>query len=154
MLDKYHGLEFSPLYSTSVKVTGTIAAPDAASCIAQSEDGKLDVELRLPSVLGGPGGTTPEQLFAAGFAACFYDTLKLLGNAYGLRVDDAAVDVAVTFGRDPVDGLYALQSKVSVQLPSVPSPTAEELIRNAERVCPYAKMTRQGIDCVISLVRA
>jgi Ohr subfamily peroxiredoxin len=153
-LDKYSGMDFQPLYSTSVKVTGSEAAHGRASCTVHSDDGNLELELHVPSALGGPGGATnPEQLFAAGFAATFHGALILLAQKAGIQTDDAAVDVSVTFGRDPVDGLYALLANVNIELPRVPTAIAEELIRNTERLCPYTKMARQGIVCVATLVR-
>ena len=154
LLDKYIGDDFHPLYSTSVKVSGGEAGHGRASGTARSSDGNLNLELRLPDALGGPGGgTNPEQLFAAGFGACFHGALVLLAKRANVKVDSAAVDVTVTFGRDPVDGLYTLVADVKIDLPGVPCVIAEELIRNTERVCPYAKMARQGIVCVVALVR-
>jgi osmotically inducible protein OsmC len=154
LLDKYFGDEFQPVYATTVRVTGGEAAHGRASGIARSDDGNLELELRLPDAMGGPGGgTNPEQLFAAGFAACFHGALNLLATKAGIAVRDATVDAAVTFGRDPVDGLYTLMAEIRIDLPGVPRAIAEELIRSTERVCPYAKMARQGIVCVVALVR-
>jgi organic hydroperoxide reductase OsmC/OhrA len=68
-----------------------------------------------------------------------------------VAIPDAAVTAAVTFGRDPVDGLFMLIARVRIELPGVARATAEELVRNTERICPYAKMAREGIDCVVSL---
>jgi Ohr subfamily peroxiredoxin len=154
LLDKYVGDEFQPLYSTTVRVSGGETAHGRASGIARSDDGNLELALRLPDALGGPGGgTNPEQLFAAGFAACFHGALNLLATRAGIAVANATVDVSVTFGRDPVDGLYTLTADVRIDLPGVPRPIAEDLIRSTERVCPYAKMARQGIVCVVALVR-
>lgn len=153
-LDKYLGDEFLSLYTTSVMVTGGQTAHGRASGFARSDDGNLALELPLPRALGGPGGgTNPEQLFAAGLAACFHSALTLLAARAGVKIVDAAVNVTVDFGRDPVDGLYTLQANVRISLPGVPCPVAEELTRNAERVCPYAKMARQGIVCIVSLER-
>jgi osmotically inducible protein OsmC len=154
LLDKYVGDGFQPLYSTTVRVSGGEAAHGRASGIARSDDGNLELALRLPGALGGPGGgTNPEQLFAAGFAACFHGALSLLATKSGVEVANATVDVSVTFGRDPVDGLYTLTADVRIDLPGVPRAIAEDLIRSTERVCPYAKMARQGIVCVVALVR-
>lgn len=154
LLDKYVGDTFQPLYSTTVRVSGGATAHGRASGVARSDDGNLALELRLPGALGGPGGgTNPEQLFAAGFAACFHGALNLLATKAGIAVADATVDVAVGFGRDPVDGLYTLTADVRIDLPGVPRAIAEDLIRSTERVCPYAKMARQGIVCVVALVR-
>lgn len=152
LLDKYRGADFHPLYTGTVRVTGGEAAHARASGVACSDDGKLDVRLRMPAELGGQGeGTNPEQLFAAGYAACFHGALTLLAARAGVAIPDAAVTAAVTFGRDPVDGLFMLIARVRIELPGVARATAEELVRDTERICPYAKMAREGIDCVVSL---
>ncbi|ANN78171.1 Ohr family peroxiredoxin [Bordetella flabilis] len=152
LLDKFRGDEFAPLYTASVTVQGGAAAHGRASGIARSEDGQLEVDLRLPPELGGPGGgTNPEQLFAAGYAACFHGALSLLAAKAGLAIPDAEVKVSVTFGRDPVDGLYALRAKVEVRLPGLDQAPAEELVRNTERLCPYTKMTRRGMESAVAL---
>lgn len=137
------------LYTAHATATGGRAGT------ARSSDGALEVTLTTPKELGGDGarGTNPEQLFAAGFAACFHGALNLLATRAGIALEDATVDAAVTFGRDPVDGLYTLMAEIRIDLPRVPRATAEELIRNTERICPYAKMARQGIVCVVALVR-
>lgn len=152
LLDKYHGADFHPLYTGTVCVTGGTARHARASGVARSDDGHLDVQLRMPQALGGQGeGTNPEQLFAAGYAACFHGALTLLAARAGVALEDATVTAAVTFGRDPVDGLFTLIARVRISLPGVERAVAEELVRNTERICPYAKMAREGIDCVVSL---
>lgn len=106
----------------------------------------------MPRELGGPGGgTNPEQLFAAGFAACFHGALSLLAARANVRIPDAEVEALVTFGRDPVDGFFMLRAEIHVRLPGVERSVAGELLRNTERICPYAKMARAGIECAISL---
>lgn len=152
LLDRYSGAEFAPLYTGTVRVTGGEASHGRASGIAQSTDGWLDIALRLPPELGGPGGgSNPEQLFAAGFAACFHGALCLLATRERIAIPDATVTAAVTFGRDPMDGLFTLVAHVAIALPGVPRALAEGLVRNTERLCPYAKMARQGIECVVKL---
>jgi Ohr subfamily peroxiredoxin len=152
LLDKYHGEDAKPLYTGRVRVTGGEAAHGRASGLARSDDGALDVELRLPAELGGEGGgTNPEQLLAASYAACFHGALMLLAARSGVTLDDATVDAAVTFARDPVDGRFLLSADVRVALPGIDRKLAAELIRNTERVCPYTKMFRQGIEHVIAL---
>jgi Ohr subfamily peroxiredoxin len=152
LLDKYRGEDFHPLYTTSVTVRGGPAAHGRASGVARSDDGQLKVRLRLPPELGGPGGgTNPEQLFAAGYAACFHGALSLLAAKSGLATPNAAVTVSLALGRDPVDGLYALAAKVHVHLPGLDQAVAEELVRNTERLCPYSKMALRGIDTVVAL---
>jgi len=155
LLDKYHGHGPQTLYSTTVTVTGGEARHGRASGVARSDDGQLSLELRLPKALGGPGGgTNPEQLFAAGYAACFHGALSLLAARAAIPIPGAAVNVTVDFGRDPMDGLFLLSAHTRVHLPGVERVAAEELVRNTERFCPYAKMARQGIENVVALVES
>ncbi len=150
VLDKHLGTEFLPLYTATVRVNGGESRHGRASGVARSDDGVLDLQLRMPEQLGGPGGgTNPEQLFAAGFAACFHGALSLLAARANVEIPDAEVVAKVTFGRDPVDGLFALTADIRIRLPGVDRAIAEELVRNTERICPYAKMARTGIDCVV-----
>lgn len=152
MLDKQHGMEFVPLYTGTVRATGGEARHGRASGVARSDDGALDVQLRMPKEWGGPGGgTNPEQLFAAGFASCFHGALSLLAERAKVPIPDADVLASVTFGRDPVDGYFTLRAEVHVRLPGVDPAIAGELLRNTERICPYAKMAKAGIECVIIL---
>lgn len=121
--------------------------------MARSDDGNLAVDLRLPAEFGGPGnGTNPEQLFAAGFAACFHGALNLLGKRAEMEAPDTAVEVQVSFGRDPMDGGFALLVDVRVRMPGVDRSLAEEMVRTAERLCPYAKMARQGTVNIMTVV--
>ena len=153
LLDKYHGAAAQPLYTGRVRVTGGEAAHGRASGVARSDDGALDVELRLPVELGGPGGgSNPEQLLAAAYAACFHGALTLLAQRAGVVLTDVRIDAAVTFARDPVDGMFALSAQVHVTLPGIDARTAAELVRHTERICPYAKLFRQGIGHVVAVV--
>ncbi|KAA0996102.1 Ohr family peroxiredoxin [Paraburkholderia panacisoli] len=153
LLDRYRGRDFDPLYTTTVTVSGGETGHGRASGVARSDDRNLVLDLRLPGELGGPGtGTNPEQLFAAGFAACFHGALNLLGNRAAVAVDDTVAAVQVSFGRDPIDGGYALVIDVRVRMPGVERSVAEELVRNAERFCPYAKMARQGTINIVTVI--
>ncbi|SIT49873.1 Organic hydroperoxide resistance protein OhrB [Paraburkholderia piptadeniae] len=153
LLDRYRGRDFAPLYTTTVTVSGGETGHGRASGVARSDDGNLVVDLRLPTELGGPGnGTNPEQLFAAGFAACFHGALNLLGKRANMELDDTVVEVQVAFGRDPMDGGYALVIDVRVRMPGIERAVAEEMVRNAERLCPYAKMARQGTVNVVAVI--
>lgn len=153
LLDRYRGQEFHPLYTTSVTVSGGETGHGRASGIVRSSDGNLVLDLRLPTEFGGPGnGTNPEQLFAAGFAACFHGALNLLGKRAGMELGDIIVEAHVSFGRDPMDGGYALVVDLEVRMPSIERRVAEEFVRNAERLCPYAKMARQGAVNIITVV--
>jgi osmotically inducible protein OsmC len=152
MLDKYHGEDAQALYTGRVRVTGGEAAHGRASGVVRSDDGALDVNLRLPTELGGPGGgSNPEQLLAAGYAACFHGALMLLASRSGVELKELIVDAAVTFSRDPVDGLFLLSAEIRVSLPGLDRLLAAELVRNTERICPYAKMFRRGIDHIVSV---
>ena len=152
LLDKYRSPEFRALYAATVRVTGGEAAHGRASGIAQSDDGVLTLDLRLPTELGGSGGgTNPEQLFAAGYAASFHGAITLLAAKDQIAIGEAVVEAVVTFGRDPVDGLFILTADIRAYLPGVEKAVAEELVRNTERVCPYAKMARQGVSSVVAL---
>jgi len=153
VLDKYHGDEVRPLYTGRVRVSGGVAGHGRASGVVVSDDGALALDLRLPAELGGAGGgSNPEQLLAAGYAACFHGAMTLLATRAGLLLVDACIEVAVTFSRDPIDGLYLLSAEVVAYLPGLEAAVAAELVRNTERICPYAKMFRNGITHVVSVV--
>ncbi len=153
LLDPYTGNRVLPLYTTSVSVTGGEAGHGRASGRAVSEDGDLDVDLRLPKGLGGPGGgTNPEQLFAAGYAACFHGAWNLTAIKEGIETGPVEVKATVTFGRDPDDGRYLLTADLEVSAPELERAQAEKLTREAELACPYAKMTRQGIQGSVRLI--
>ncbi|MFG3448490.1 Ohr family peroxiredoxin [Stenotrophomonas sp. NPDC047960] len=155
VLDRYRGDEVRPLYTGRVRVTGGETGHGRASGVILSDDGALALELRLPLSLGGPGGgSNPEQLLAAGYAACFHGAMNLLASRAGLALADACIEVAVTFSRDPIDGLYLLSAEVEAFLPGLEPAVAAELVRNTERVCPYAKMFRNGITHVVCVVPA
>ncbi|KUY77298.1 Ohr family peroxiredoxin [Burkholderia cepacia] len=153
LLDRYRGRDFQPLYTTTVTVSGGETGHGRASGVARSDDGNLAVDLRLPAEFGGPGnGTNPEQLFAAGFAACFHGALNLLGKRAEMEAPETAVEVQVSFGRDPMDGGFALLVDVRVRMPGIDRSVAEEMVRTAERLCPYAKMARQGTVNIMTVV--
>lgn len=150
VLDRYHGDEVRPLYTGRVRVQGGQAGHGRASGVVRSDDGALAVDLRLPPELGGPGGgTNPEQLLAAGYAGCFHGAMVLVAARAGLVLEQPSVEVGVTFARDPVDGLYLLSAEIVVCLPGMDATLAAELVRNTERVCPYAKMFHRGISHVV-----
>jgi len=152
MLDRYRGEQPQPLYTGRVRVTGGVAGHGRASGHAVSDDGALDLALRLPPELGGEGGgSNPEQLVAAGYAACFHGAMTLLAARAGRPLADASVEVAVTFARDPGDGMYLLSAEVRVHLPGQDPEFATALVRNTERACPYSKMFQHGISHVVSV---
>ncbi|KFF96174.1 organic hydroperoxide resistance protein [Streptomyces europaeiscabiei] len=112
---------------------------------AVSNDGKLDLDLALPVELGGNGqGTNPEQLFAAGYSACFASALGLVGRAAKVDVSDAAVTAEVGIGKQG-EG-FALKVTLRVELPdTVDEATGRKLVEQAHQVCPYSNATRNNI---------
>ena len=120
---------------------------------AASSDGVLDVHLTVPKELGGDGaeGTNPEQLFAAGFAACFHSALKLVARQAGVDARESAVTARVGLGPDDT-GLFGLQVELEAELPDVERGVAEDLVAQAHQVCPYSKATRNNIDVTLTVV--
>ncbi|MGW5661927.1 organic hydroperoxide resistance protein [Streptomyces sp. NPDC003758] len=112
---------------------------------AVSSDGRIDLKLAPPAELGGNGeGTNPEQLFAAGYAACFGSALGLVGRAAKVDVSDAAVTAEVGIGKQG-EG-FALAVTLRVELPdTVDQETGRKLVEQAHQVCPYSNATRGNI---------
>ncbi|MER6120010.1 organic hydroperoxide resistance protein [Streptomyces sp. A0642] len=113
---------------------------------AVSSDGKLDLQLAIPVEMGGNGqGTNPEQLFAAGYAACFASALGLVGRQAKVDVTDAAVTGEVGIGKQG-EG-FGLAVTLRVELPeSVDEATGRKLVEQAHQVCPYSNATRGNIQ--------
>ncbi|KOV52785.1 peroxiredoxin [Streptomyces sp. AS58] len=149
----FDGEYFAPIYTTTVTVTGGQVSHGRASGQARSNDGVLDINLRMPSELGGDGsGTNPEQLFGAGFAACFHGALSLVARQAALDPSVISVDATVAFGRDPEDGGYLLRVDLEVKWPDVDPEVAALLLDKADSLCPYARMAWQGTPTTITLV--
>lgn len=139
---------FDPLYTTTVRVTG---GNGGAAGTVRSDDGNLQLDLGAPDALGFSGaGTNPGQLFAASYAACFHAILALLGAKAGADMRDAVVRVTAAYRHDPGDGLAMITADIAVDLPHVSRQLGTELVENAERACPYAKMARQGTRCTVT----
>ncbi|MFI1864017.1 Ohr family peroxiredoxin [Streptomyces jumonjinensis] len=148
----YDGESFSAIYTTTVTVSGGVAAHGRASGEARSSDGVLDLDLRMPAELGGDGkGTNPEQLFAAGFAACFHGALSLVARENTLDPATISVEATVAFGRDPEDGGYLLRIDLVVKWPGVSPQEATPLLQKADSLCPYARMAWRGTPATITL---
>ncbi|WP_329359913.1 Ohr family peroxiredoxin [Streptomyces sp. NBC_01483] len=148
----YVGTAFSPIYTTTVTVSGGVASHGRASGRARSSDGALDINLRMPPELGGDGqATNPEQLFAAGFAACFHGALSLVARQEELDPAAISVEATVAFGRDPDDGGYLLRVDLVVNWPEVDPEIANPLLEQADSLCPYARMAWRGTPTTITL---
>lgn len=117
----------------------------------KSSDGRLVLETRPPKEMGGSGeGTNPEQLFAAGYAACFLGALRLVAGRSKVTLDDATnVTVQVGFGKDS-EGGFGLTGKIVGYLPGLEQSVADDLMHQAHGVCPYSKATQGNIDVDVS----
>ena len=120
---------------------------------AASDDGHLRVRLGAPKEMGGKGGevTNPEQLFAAGYAACFLSALKLVAGKQKIAVsDESAITAEVSIG--PKGEGFGLAVKLLASLPGVDKAKAEELVATAHKVCPYSNATRNNITVDIEVM--
>lgn len=137
------------LYTTKASATG------GREGHAASEDGKVDVNLSTPKELGGAGGpgTNPEQLFAAGYSACFLGALKFVaGQSKTKLADDSRVSATVGIGpRDDGQG-FGIAVDLAISLPGLDRATAEDLVKKAHVVCPYSHATKGNVDVRLSVV--
>ncbi|MBV8122672.1 MAG: organic hydroperoxide resistance protein [Burkholderiaceae bacterium] len=135
------------LYTTQATSTG------GRTGSSRSADGALSVTLTTPRELGGAGGagTNPEQLFAAGYSACFIGALKAVGAMKKIKVPD---DVSITaeVGIGPIPNGYGIQVAMAISIPGFEHAAAEELVAAAHQVCPYSNATRGNIDVVLTVV--
>lgn len=117
-----------------------------------SSDGLLDVKLAPPKELGGMGGATnPEQLFAAGYSACFMGALKHVASLKKVAVPvDAAIDASVDIG--PIPAGFGIAARLDISLPGMDRAAAQDLIDTAHQVCPYSNATRGNIVVELTLV--
>ncbi|WP_332778088.1 organic hydroperoxide resistance protein [Polaromonas sp.] len=118
---------------------------------AVSSDKLLDVKLAPPKELGGMGGATnPEQLFAAGYAACFMGALKHVAGMQKIAVPaDASIDASVGIG--PIPAGFGIEAKLVVSLPGMVREVGQKLVDAAHQVCPYSNATRGNIEVAVSL---
>jgi lipoyl-dependent peroxiredoxin len=117
----------------------------------KSADGRIDLETRPPKAMGGNGeGTNPEQLFSAGYAACFLGALRLVAGKSKVTLDDATnVAVEIGFGKDSAGG-FGLTGKIVGYLPGLEQSVADDLVQQAHQVCPYSKATRGNVHVDVS----
>ena len=120
---------------------------------AVSSDGILDAKLTTPKELGGAGaaGTNPEQLFAAGYAACFLGAIKFAGGRDKVAVP-ADVSVEGNVGIGPIPTGFGIEVELKISLPGMESAAAQALVAAAHIVCPYSNATRGNIDVTLTLV--
>jgi Ohr subfamily peroxiredoxin len=134
------------VYTATAHATG-----DGRNGHARSEDGILDIDMRIPKEMGGPGGApNPEMLFAAGYAACFHSALKVVGRQEKANVDGSEVIASVGIGATEGGG-FGLTVDLTVSLPNVDRPAAEKLVAKAHEICPYSNATRGNIPVSLTV---
>jgi osmotically inducible protein OsmC len=135
------------VYTASATATG-----DARNGHVRSSDGVLDLDLAVPKEMGGPGGalTNPEELFAAGYAACFHGALKGVARQKKITLTDTAITVDIGIGPNGQGG-YGLQATIEAEIPGVDEATARELLEGAHQMCPYSNATRGNIEVTLNL---
>lgn len=131
------------LYTAKAHTTG---GRDGAS---RTSDGRLDIKLSSPGNSGH--GTNPEQLFAAGWSACFMSAIALVASQKKISLPaDRSIDAEVDLGTN--EGGYVLRARLNVSLPGVPRDVAQALLDGADKTCPYSKATRGNIEVEINLI--
>jgi len=117
---------------------------------AKSDDGHLDVKLAYPKSMGGDGnGTNPEQLFAAGYSACFLGALGLVARSQGVKLGEHSLDAEVDLIKD--DTSFHVGVRLKLTAPDLDRETAEKLLHAAHAVCPYSKATRGNVDVALEV---
>ena len=138
---------------TTIVYTASATTTGGRQGHAVSSDGVLDVHLTAPKELGGPGtGTNPEQLFAAGYSACFNGALMLVARK--ARVDASAAQVTVHIGFGPEGDSFAITADLEVAIPGLELGQVQELADAAHQVCPYSKATRGNVPVTVKAVAA
>ncbi|POR52626.1 organic hydroperoxide resistance protein [Bosea psychrotolerans] len=129
--------------TTKVLYTAKTHTTGGREGAARSSDGRLDIALSSPGSSGA--GTNPEQLFAAGWSACFIGALGLAAGAHKIRLPaDTAVDAEIDLAN--TDGAYFLRARLNISLPGIARETAQSLVEAAHQTCPYSKATRGNIE--------
>jgi lipoyl-dependent peroxiredoxin len=133
------------IYTAEAHVTG-----GRADGHGKTSDGELEVDLRLPSEMGGQGGgTNPEELFAVGYAACFEGAIGAVARREKLEAGDVEIDSKVSLHPGP-ERTFILSVELDVTLPQVEGDAAVDLVREAHKVCPYSNATRGNIDVTLT----
>jgi len=137
------------LYTTEATATG------GRTGSAATKDGAFAVDLVTPKELGGPGGAgnNPEQLFAAGYSACFLGAIKFVAAQKKVKVaDDSTVTATVGIGPREDGGGFGLDVALAISLPGIDRETAQAIVNQAHIVCPYSHATRNGLDVRLTLL--
>lgn len=119
----------------------------------RTENGDLDVKLTTPKELGGAGGagTNPEQLFAAGYSACFLSALKFVAGQQKIRLPDES-SITGNVGIGPIPGGFGLEVELQISVPQLEKETVSALVDKAHTVCPYSNSTKGNIKVTLNLI--
>lgn len=133
--------------------TATVTTTGAREGHVTSDDGVLDFDLSVPKEMGGKGGnnTNPEQLFAAGYSACYGSALKVVAKEHNVDLGDFNVTATVELGKTEEDELQ-LSVILDSYIPGVDVETGEMLVNEAHEICPYSRATRDNIDVTLNLL--
>lgn len=137
----------------NVAYTAKATATGGREGVAKSDDGRLNVNLSTPKGLGGDDGqgTNPEQLFAAGYAACFIGALKFVAGSEKIALpSDTHINSEVSIGA--IEGCFGIAVKLAVSLGDMDKTAAQELVNKAHQVCPYSNATRGNIEVELSVI--
>jgi Ohr subfamily peroxiredoxin len=135
------------LYTAEASATGGRAGH------AHSSDDRLDVDLSVPAEIGGDAGpgTNPEQLFAAGYSACFQGAMGVVARRENLSIEGSIVTARVGLG--PMGDAFGITVEMDIALPSISDrAVAEDLVAKAHQVCPYSNATRNNVDVKLNVV--
>jgi len=136
-----------------VLYTATATSTGGREGTSRSSDGVLDVKLTTPKELGGNGavGTNPEQLFAAGYSACFIGAMKVAAGKLKVALP-AETSITASVGIGPIPTGFSIQADLKVTVPGVERSVAEQIVQAAHQICPYSNATRGNIDVTLTVV--
>lgn len=139
---------------SKVMYTAEATAKGGREGHVRSSDGVIDIDLKVPKEMGGPGGaaSNPEQLFAAGYAACFEGAMRFVASQKKVKITEASVTAHVSIGpREPTG--FGIAVKLEVNLPGLDRAVAQDLVDTAHNdICPYSHATRGNVDVEIVLL--
>jgi len=140
-----------PIPSINILYTAVATAENGRDGRVASDDGKLDVVVNPPKELGGSGaGTNPEQLFAAGYSACFQSALSIVARMQKIDVTGSTITARVGFGKTP-EGGYAIAVELIGSFPTLERDAAAALLDQAHQVCPYSNATRGNVEVTLTV---
>ena len=141
----------SAIYTAHAHTTG------GRTGTSRTDDGRLAVTLDTPKAMGGSDGpgTNPEQLFAAGYSACFLGALKAVARAEKVKIpDETTIDAAVSFGENARGTGYNIAVELKATIPGLELAQAQDLVHKAHQVCPYSNATRGNVDVALTVADA